>query len=148
MANEYLTVEEISQMLSIHPKTIQRYIREGKLSATKIGKSWRVSGHDLSTFLESESYPKASAEPPEEIKTMASSVVDIPVHHRDDAIRIINTLTASANAKPRDLGQSSVHSQYIEREKMVRVTLWGSVRFMAIMMDTLSALIESHPQEE
>lgn len=79
---------------------------------------------------------------------MASSVVDIHVHHRDDAIRIMNTLTASANAKPRDLGQSSVHSQYIEREKMVRVTLWGSVRFMAIMMDTLSALTESHPQEE
>jgi excisionase family DNA binding protein len=40
----YYSVEQISQMLSIHPKTVQRYIREGKMRAAKIGKSWRVSG--------------------------------------------------------------------------------------------------------
>ena len=31
----------------MHPKTIQKYIREGKLRAAKVGKSWRVTGHDI-----------------------------------------------------------------------------------------------------
>lgn len=53
MEEKYYSVEQISEMLNIHPKTIQRYIREGKLRAGKIGKSWRVTGHDLSVFMES-----------------------------------------------------------------------------------------------
>ena len=52
MNKDYYSVEQISDMLDIHPKTIQRYIREGRLRATKIGKSWRVTGHDLSVFIE------------------------------------------------------------------------------------------------
>ena len=43
MIEDYYTVEQISTMLKIHPKTVQRYIREGKLRATKIGKGWRVA---------------------------------------------------------------------------------------------------------
>jgi len=54
MTREYYTVEQISEMLNIHPKTIRRYIREGRLHATKIGKSWRITGHDLSVFVESD----------------------------------------------------------------------------------------------
>lgn len=44
------------------------------------------------------------------------------------------------NAKPSEYGQSSMQSQYIEREDMVRITLWGGIRFMAIMMDTIAIL--------
>ncbi|NLT40483.1 MAG: helix-turn-helix domain-containing protein [Clostridiales bacterium] len=47
MSEEYYTVEQISKMLAIHPKTVQRYIREGRLRAAKIGKSRRVGGSDL-----------------------------------------------------------------------------------------------------
>jgi excisionase family DNA binding protein len=36
MDGKYYTVEQIAEMLQIHPKTIQRYIREGKLRANKI----------------------------------------------------------------------------------------------------------------
>ena len=52
MDNTYFTVEQVSELLSLHPKTVQRYIREGKLRATKIGKGWRIAGHDLSVFTE------------------------------------------------------------------------------------------------
>jgi excisionase family DNA binding protein len=52
MAEKLYTVEQISAMIEMHPKTVQRYIREGRLKAQKIGKAWRVGGHDLSVFLE------------------------------------------------------------------------------------------------
>ena len=49
----YYTVDIIAKMLSMHPKTIQRYIREGKLHAKKVGKSWQVQEQDLRNFMES-----------------------------------------------------------------------------------------------
>lgn len=156
MKTTFYTVNQISVMLDIHPKTIQRYIREGKLLATKIGKSWRVSGHDLSLFTEggldgeidtslilkdhSASSPNDKA-PPSHHKAIASSVVDIEVKNKQEAMRIMNTLTASMNAKPPELGKSSMQSQYIERENLVRVTLWGEVAFVAIILDTIQSLL-------
>lgn len=148
MIKDYYTVEQISNMLNIHPKTIQRYIREGKLHAAKIGKGWRVTGHDLSTFIESDRYEKPASGNQPERSIIASSVIDIIASGKEDAIRIINTLTASLNAKPSEYGQSSMQSQYIERENMVRITLWGGIRFMAIMMDTIAALTEQNKEEE
>ena len=139
MLKDYYTVEQISSLLDIHPKTIQRYIREGKLRATKIGKGWRITGHDLSTFTESNSSKAPASVDQTERSIKASSVIDIMVDGKEDAIHIMNTLTASLNTKPAEYGQTSLHSQYIERENMVRVNLWGDIRFMAIMMDTIAA---------
>lgn len=147
MTKDYYTVEQISNMLNIHPKTIQRYIREGKLRATKIGKGWRVTGHDLCAFTESNNYEGPAKENRPVHSVIASSVIDIITDRKEDAIRIINTLTASLNAKPSEYGQSSMQTQYIERENMVRVTLWGEIRFMAIMMDTITALTEQNKEE-
>lgn len=145
MSRDYYTVEQISEMLNIHPKTIQRYIREGKLRAAKIGKSWRVTGHDLSVFAEDNNDKSASEG--RLTKNIASSVVDISVDGKGDAIRIMNTLTAALNAKPPEYGLTSMQSQFIEHENMVRVTLWGGIRFMAVMMDTLSVLTEQDEKE-
>lgn len=140
MKETYYTVEQISEMLSIHPKTVQRYIREGKLRAAKIGKGWRVTGHDLSAF--AENLPPAGTEIPAEDRVKISAVADIRVPHRDEAIRVMNALTAGINAKPPEFGQSSLHAQYIEQESTVRVTLWGGARFMAAVMDGIAMLTE------
>lgn len=144
MPKDYYTVEQISDMLDIHPKTIQRYIREGRLRAAKIGKSWRITGHDLSVFVESNRDEKLDSQNQPTRSVIASSVVDIIAYGTEDAIRIMNTLTAALNAKPPEYGQSSMHSQYIEREHMVRVTLWGDIRFMAVMMDVIVSLTDQN----
>ena len=52
----YYTVDQVAELLNLHPKTLQRYIREGKLKATKLGKSYRITGHDLSVFTEGTSF--------------------------------------------------------------------------------------------
>ena len=147
MNKDYYTVEQISGMLNIHPKTIQRYIREGKLRATKIGKSWRVTGHDLSVFVESDRDEGPSAGNRPALSVTSSSVIDIRAAGKEEAMRIMNTLNAVSNVKPPEYGHSSIQSQYIEREKLVRITLWGDLRFMAVMLDTVTALIETEPNE-
>lgn len=148
MNKDYYTVEQISKMLDIHPKTIQRYIREGRLRASKVGKSWRINGHDLSVFIEGDSNEE------QQIKQIilntkinASSVIDINVDGKENAIRIMNALTGVMNSKPSEYGKSSVQAQFIEIENMVRVTLWGELRFMAAMMDMIVTLTEQNNKE-
>ena len=147
MLKNYYTVEQISETLGIHPKTVQRYIREGKLRATKIGKSWRVTGHDLSVFIEGNTGKAGGMEFQPTYSIIASSVIDIITIDKENAIRIMNTLTAALNSKPMEYGQSSMQCQFIERENMVRVTLWGDIHFMAIMIDTIAVLEEQNKEE-
>jgi len=152
MNENYYTVEQVSEMLKMHPKTIQRYIREGKLNAVKIGKGWRVNGHDLSVFLESEAgqtaFSAQSGEETDRPRALASSVVDVPVRGKDEAVRIMNALTAAMNAKPPEFGKTSLHMQYIEQERSVRITLWGGVRVVEIMLGAIASLTgEDCPDE-
>src|SRR3990172_3557738 len=42
MDNEYLTVEEVAGLLRIHPNTVCRWCRQGRLQALRFGKGWRI----------------------------------------------------------------------------------------------------------
>ena len=138
---KYYSVDEIAGLLNIHPKTIQRYIREGRLKATKLGKAWRVTGHDLSVFAEG---PGASAEKEAEAgaknKVSVSAVIDIDAADRDDAMRMVNMLTAALNSKPLEYGRSTMSAQFLEPESKVRVMLWGSIEFMETMIHSISVM--------
>lgn len=148
MIDKYYTVEQISEMLNMHPKTIQRYIREGKLSAKKIGKSWRVTGHNLSIFAESEKKVCLSDNQKKNMfysdheRAKVSAVVDINVYGKEEATHIIDMLTAALNSKPPEYGNSTMYTQYILEEDKVRVTLWGGIRFMEVMMSSIATLAE------
>ncbi len=140
MSEKYYTVEQISEMLAIHPKTIQRYIREGKLRASKIGKSWRITGHDLSIFAESTGKRSLDTATPD--KVMVSSVIDIQIEDFEDSARIVNTLTAALNCKPREYGKSTMHVQHLEHEGKIRVTLWGNIFFMKEIIECIAILTD------
>ncbi len=147
MNNTYYTVEQVATLLSLHPKTVQRYIREGKLRASKIGKGWRIAGHDLSVFAENIQPNGGNAMNGDtSANVTVSAVADIDVAARDDAIRIMNALTAALNSKPPDCGRSSLHTQFIEAQSKVRVTLWGGARFTAVMMDAIAALTDKETE--
>ena len=149
MAENYYTVEQISQMLKIHPKTIQRYIREGKLRATKIGRSWRVLGHDLSKFTEKASNvsEQSFAVLPAKERTKVSSVIDIAVNGKDDAMRIINSLTAAMNVKPPEYDRASLHAQFLEEDYTVRLTLWGNIPFMSAILNAIEVLLKQYEEK-
>lgn len=52
MNTEWLTVEDISNELSVHPDTVRGWIRDRKLRATKLGREYRIKREDLSKFIE------------------------------------------------------------------------------------------------
>ena len=52
MESELLSVEEVTRILKISRATVQRWCRDGKLPAAKIGKSYRIRREDLDLWYE------------------------------------------------------------------------------------------------
>jgi len=146
MYKEYYTVKEIANILELHEKTVQRYVREGKIKAQKLGKSWRVTKESLDEFTgksdgEGDESQKKVKSKWEEQRIMVSAVVDIDQCQREEAIRISNTLTAVLNSKNFDFGNCSMRTQYIEQEQKLRLMLWGHLKFMENIMASISTLV-------
>jgi excisionase family DNA binding protein len=50
MLDNYLDVYEAAKVLKVHPETVKRLIRDGKLPATKFGNKWLVEKDRLAVF--------------------------------------------------------------------------------------------------
>jgi excisionase family DNA binding protein len=47
MSEEVYTVEQFAERLKLHPKTVLRFIKDGRLRAVKVGKSYRILRTDM-----------------------------------------------------------------------------------------------------
>ncbi|MBN2878225.1 MAG: helix-turn-helix domain-containing protein [Clostridia bacterium] len=137
MEHTYYTVAQVAEMLKMHEKTVQRYIREGKLRAAKVGKAWRITGHDLSLFTQGNKLP-ADGKAKTSKKIMVSSVIDIDVDSMDEGINLINMISASLNSKQQGYGKSSMNAQFIEQDSRVRIMFYGDVKLTEDLMWVLS----------
>ena len=52
---EVLTLKEVSNLLRIHPSTVYRLIRQGKIPSFKIGIDWRFLKHRLVRWMAEQS---------------------------------------------------------------------------------------------
>lgn len=59
MSPPLLTVEQAAEQLGLHVKTVLRYIKDGRLAATRIGKSYRIPRTELDALM---GLPGAAAE--------------------------------------------------------------------------------------
>lgn len=55
MAGQILTPEQAAKILQIHPMTILKYIKQGKLRGSKLGRVYRIKEEDLYKFLDDNS---------------------------------------------------------------------------------------------
>ncbi len=51
MDHPLLTCEEAGAYLRLHPRTVGRLLKAGKLPGVKVGSQWRVRRTDLDTYL-------------------------------------------------------------------------------------------------
>jgi len=52
MEKKYFSKKETAAILGVCSKTIERYLLSGKLQGARLGKSWKISEEDISTFYE------------------------------------------------------------------------------------------------
>jgi len=54
---EILTTKEVAEYLSLHPLTVHRYAREGKIPAFKIGTDWRFHKKYIEKWIKQKLHP-------------------------------------------------------------------------------------------
>lgn len=70
MTTDILTVDAAARLLQLHPKTVLRFIREGRLRATRVGKQYRLLRSDVNALAGGTSEPSSRL-------ARATSIVDI-----------------------------------------------------------------------
>jgi excisionase family DNA binding protein len=123
LSNSYYTVDSAAEKLDVHPRTVLRFINQGKLKAVKVGRQWRIKNIDLRAFI---------GEPVEERKSSASAVIDIPVSDRNEADRYQTLVMASLNSRNGNVNgiDRRVDCIYNREEQTVRFVLWGGISFV------------------
>jgi len=51
MLNRLLTTNDVAAYLQVDPNTVYRWCRDGKITAIKVGREWRIDQRDLAEFL-------------------------------------------------------------------------------------------------
>lgn len=147
-----LTIEAVAEILSVHSRTVRRYIKEGRLPGQKVGGQWRVQAEDLRLFMGVDSFaeianrPKADPESrtydnSEEVRIRVSSVIDVYVDSKEEALRLSGMIMAVMNS-PHEDDKARCDQIFYEEEGRVRFMLWGSPTFMKIMMGMFEVLME------
>ncbi len=49
---EILTAEQVAHILQVHPFTVLKFIKQGKLKASKLGRVYRIRKSDVDSFLD------------------------------------------------------------------------------------------------
>lgn len=156
MEEKFYTIDQIADLLGMNHKTIRKFINEGKLGANKVGKQWRISGHDLSIFMEKSDFSVSKEDKKEEKKIEftssgevseyninVSTVIDINNISPDEYMRISNTLVAITNSRDSKIGKAAINAKYYAEDRKLKVVLWGSIDFTQEMLSTITLLTEN-----
>jgi excisionase family DNA binding protein len=144
-------VEDLAELLEMHPRTIRRYIREGKLGASKVGGEWRISEEDVSMFTggkvrklhdeakhDIEEYLNSNKS---EIdgKYQVCSVIDCYIDS-NQAARISQELIKLMNNDDPMRGKAKFQYVYLQEEKKCRFVIWGTPDFVAKLLSAIGEL--------
>lgn len=128
MSEEFYTVEAAAERLKLHPKTVLRFIHEGRLRATRVGRQYRILRSDLAALAGAPAAPSGAR---------VTSIVDIPGAGGDLARRLAAYLpalrTGEAHADPMSIDLA--HDPARDHLKIVVVGAPGDVAAMLGMID-------------
>ncbi len=145
MSTQFYSIEDLTKILKLHPKTILRFIHEGKIKAQKMGRAWRVSQADLKEYTHAELSPSEKTDKPVDFGSMksrmkVSAVIEINEQNSEEASRLSNSLMAALNCKDPTWANSRVDSFYYPKIQKAKYVLYGTPAFISEIMAMLSRL--------
>ena len=63
MEEKILTPDQVAQILQVHPFTVLKFIKQGKLRASKLGRVYRIRQSDVNHFLDEQEATASSKAP-------------------------------------------------------------------------------------
>lgn len=135
MAGEFYTVEQAAARLRLHRKTVLRYIHEGRLRGTRIGKAYRIMRSDLETLLGAEAGTQGGA-------VRVTSVVEIGNIPLAASERIAGLLNAAAMRGSAPAGALHVSTAFDPSSDSMKIVIIGSPRDAAGLLQLIDLQME------
>ncbi len=135
MSEEVYTVEQVAERLKLHPKTVLRFIRDGRLRAVKVGKSYRILRSELDVL--------AGVAPSPRKPARVTSIVDLTDVDPEAAQRLARLLPSARigqTAHPDPMNIDVAYDPALRRLKLIFV---GSAGDTAAMLKIVEALTEA-----
>jgi excisionase family DNA binding protein len=139
MSSIFLTAEQVAERLSLHPKTVRRFIREGRIKATRIGKAYRILDSDLAEFAGG---PPASGTGP---SARVTSVVDIDNVDSETAQRLARFFPGALYSREPRPDPISLQVLYDPERQQLKVMLAGSPSRVAAYLAHIELTLEAQP---
>jgi excisionase family DNA binding protein len=138
MQDALVTVEQAAEQLRLHPKTVLRYIHEGRLPATRIGKSYRIVRAQLDTFAGLPSGSSGTV-----IRARTTCIIDIPHLASEDAEQIATFLNATATAGRSHSTALHIDTVFDLPAQSLKIVLIGSPFDTAKLLEMLQLKLDS-----
>ena len=143
------TISDLTTILNLHPKTILRFIHEGKIKARKIGRSWMVGDDDLKSYGHGELADRQAPAPSPSYETLksrisVSAVIEIIEQNSEEASRISNSLIAMLNSEKGAGGKARFDFFYYPEIEKAKYVFYGSPEFIARILHVFDELCRVH----
>jgi excisionase family DNA binding protein len=138
MSGSLYTVEQAAEQLKLHPKTVLRMIRDGRLKAARIGKSYRIAGDDLDAVA---GVVRAEAR---EASDRATIIADFGDLSPELGQRLASTLSAMlVGAHKVRTGPAHLETAYDPLTRRLKVVVIASPEDAAAVLKSAAFLVES-----
>jgi excisionase family DNA binding protein len=138
MSESLYTVEQAAERLKLHPKTVLRMIRDGRLKAARIGKAYRISGDDLDAVA---GMARAEARESPDRATVIADFGDLSPELGE---RLASTLSAMlVGAHKVRTGPAHLETAYDPVLRRLKVVVIASPEDAAAVLKSAAFLVES-----
>jgi excisionase family DNA binding protein len=74
MEETILTVDQVAHIIQVHPFTVLKFIKQGRLKAAKLGRVYRIKRSDVDAFLEELTHQSVAPKQKKGVKTVEKKI--------------------------------------------------------------------------
>lgn len=138
----FYSVDDVAELLGLHVKTVRGYVRDGKLTATRIGKQYRIAARDLEQFTGQPTRPMSRETASRVRRVEVTSVVQIEAADPETVHRISTLLTAAVVTPSPDRSRLHVQTVYDEQTAVLKLVLIGGLENIAAALRVVGAVVQ------
>jgi excisionase family DNA binding protein len=131
------TVDVAAAHLQLHRKTVLRYIRDGRLPATKIGKGYRIRRADLDTFAGAPSTTVTLTD-----AARVTTIIDVPGVGPALAGKIARSVTNALHGGHERRGDVHVEVVHDAEESQLKIIVVGAIAETRSLLGLLEVWLE------
>ncbi|PSK93654.1 excisionase family DNA binding protein [Murinocardiopsis flavida] len=142
--NERLySVDQVAERLGLHPRTVRNYVRDGRLTAVRIGKQYRIAHEDLEAFTGRPVPAPLRETVARQRHTEVSSVVAVDAVSPATADRLTTLLMTATGDRHAGDTPLRIQTAYDEERARLKIIVLGGLADTARLLDHIEGVLAS-----